>query len=147
MKKIKVSFIVSFAVALAGIFILSYTLTTILAYIYNYNHYEEVNGMIVGYTLEDNNKKAMVISYTVDNKEYQLISNYSDDETYPVGYGIVVKYDKNHPDRYIIGDETMNLGNAVIGGVLAIAGIAFMMVTYSDKEKKDNKEKNNMGDK
>ena len=41
----------------------------------------------------------------------------------------------------------MNFGNAVIGGVLAIAGIAFMMVTYSDKEKKDNKEKNNMGDK
>ena len=41
----------------------------------------------------------------------------------------------------------MNFGNAVIGGVLAIAGIASMMVTYSDKEKKDNKEKNNMGDK
>lgn len=139
MKKIKASFVISFAVALSGIFILSYTLTTILSYIYNYNHYEEVNGMIIGYTLEENNKKAMVISYTVDKKEYQLISNYSDEETYPVGYGIVVKYDKNHPDRYILGDESMNFLNAIVGGIIAIVGISAMMITYTDKDKEENK--------
>lgn len=139
MKKIKASFVISFAVALSGIFILSYTLTTILSYIYNYNHYEEVNGMIIGYTLEENNKKAMVISYTVDKKEYQLISNYSDEETYPVGYGIVVKYDKNHPDRYILGDESMNFLNAIVGGIIAIVGISAMMITYTDKDKEEKK--------
>ena len=92
MKKLKRIFFIYMAIMIIGVFVLSYSLTTIATYLYNYNHYAHVNGTIIGYTLGDAAEKNMIISYSVEGEEYKIYSSFSEADTYPVGYQIVVRY-------------------------------------------------------
>lgn len=136
----KAVFFGSFMILVGGIFILSFSLTTVLTYLYRYNNYSQVKGSIVGYTIDNNGNKAMVISYNVDDEEYKINSNFTDEEKYPVGYGVLVRYDSKEPNRYILGDEDLKYINVIIGAVLTLIGSTGMVCTYGEK-------KNNKGDK
>lgn len=128
-------FYLSFIVVILGIFILSFSMYKLLNYVYKYNNFKETNGTIVGYQINDDGNKAMIIEYSVDDVDYKLISNYSDEETYEVGFGINVKYNYNDPKEYILGDEQLDFKSPIIGGFLAVAGIGSMMYFYDYKKK------------
>lgn len=138
MKKINFSFFISFGIIIAGVFILSYSLTSLITYVYNYNHYSEVTGKIVGYTLGENDTKAMVISYVVNEKEYKIYSNFNEKDNYLVGYGIVVKYNPKKPENYILGDEELKIGNTILGAGLTIVGLCGIVGSLFGKKKKED---------
>lgn len=135
MKKARILFFISFAVAIAGVFLLSFYLTNIITYMVRYNNYSQMQGSIVGYTIAEDGKKAMVINYEVNGTDYQILSTFSKEEPQPVGYSILVRYDKEHPNMYILGDEQLPFGRVIIGFVLAIAGIGGMATNYKSTKK------------
>lgn len=138
MKKFSVTFFMSFALTLCGIFMLSYSLFTIINYIYCYNTFKEVEGRINGYSYSNNNEKAMTIQYVVNGKEYNIKSNLTEDEA-KVDVNIIVKYDPKDPERYILGNEKMNFGRTAIGGMVTLIGIIGMIYTFPAKTNKNKK--------
>lgn len=136
MKKSRILFFIFFAVAIGGVFLLSFYLTNIITYMARYNSYSQIQGSIVGYTIADDGKKAMVINYEVNGTDYQILSAFSKEEPQPVGYSILVRYDKEHPNMYILGDEQLPFIQVTIGLVLAIAGISGMAMNYKGTKKK-----------
>lgn len=136
MKKSKILFFASFAVAIAGVFLLSFYLTNIITYMVRFNNYSQIQGKIVGYTIGENNKKAKVINYTVNETDYQVLSAFSDSEPEQIGYNILVRYDKEHPNMYILGDEQQPFIKVTAGLVLTILGISGMVMNYKGNRKK-----------
>lgn len=139
MKNIRFSFFVFLTITIIGVYMFSFYLTDVVTYLYNYNHYSEVNGKIVGYSLGENNQKSMVISYEVNNETYKITSTFTDEENYPVGNGIVVKYDEKNPEKYILGNEKLYFGYIVIGLTMFIFGLMGMISSYGKKNKKGDK--------
>lgn len=136
MKKSRILFFISFAIAIAGVFLLSFYLTNIITFMVRYNNYSQIQGTIVGYTIAEDGKKAMVINYEVNGTDYQVLSTFSKEEPQPVGYSILVRYDEEHPNMYILGDEELPFGRVIVGLVLAIAGISGMAANYKGTKKK-----------
>lgn len=143
MKSNKMKILISAAIMITGVFVLSFSLTMVINYLYNYNHYEKMNGTIVGYSIGDNAEKNMIISYEVDREEYKIHSSFEDEKKYPVGSLVVVRYNKNSPDVYILGNEKLNFGMIIIGAVCCIVGLSGMLVIYSKKEKKNTEGEEN----
>ncbi len=137
MKKAKILFFICFAVAISGVFLLSFYLTNIITFMVRYNSYSQIQGKIVGYTINDNGEKAKVINYTVNEKEYQVLSTFSKDEPQQIGYSILVRYDKEHPNMYILGDEQLPFIKVTAGLILAIVGISGMGMNYKKLKKKN----------
>lgn len=137
MKKYRILFFISFAGAIAGVFILSFYLTNIITYMIRYNNYSQLQGSIVGYTIAEDGKKAAVINYEVNGTDYQILSTFSNKEPQPVGYSILVRYDKEHPNMYILGDEKLPYDMVITGLVLSIAGIGGMAANYKGTKKKN----------
>ena len=137
----KVKVAVYLIIMLVGVFLLSYSLTTIVTYLHNYKHYPQVNGTIVGYSLGEKNEKSMIISYEVNGEEYKIQSTFKEEENFPVGNLIVVRYDKENPELYILGNEKLNFGLVVIGTASSVFGLLGMLSVYTNnkKEKKDTK--------
>lgn len=137
MKKSKISFFICFAVAISGVFLLSFYLTNIITFMVRYNSYSQIQGKIVGYTINDDGEKAKVITYTVNEKDYQVLSTFSKDEPQQIGYSILVRYDKNHPNMYILGDEQLPFIKVTAGLVLSIVGISGLAMNYKNLKKKN----------
>lgn len=136
MKKSKILFFICFAVAITGVFLLSFYLTNIITFMIRYNSYSQVQGKIVGYTIGEDGKKAKVINYKVNETDYQVLSTFSKDEPQQIGYSILVRYDKEHPNMYILGDEQLPFIKVTAGLVLAIVGISGMAMNYKKNKKK-----------
>lgn len=139
-KKNIILFCISFVIAVGGVFLLSFYLTNIVTYMMRYNNYSQTQGTIVGYTIAENNKKAMVINYNINGTDYQILSTFSNEEPHPVGYSILVRYDKEHPNIYILGDEQLPFVNTIIGIILSVIGIGGMIVNFKVVKKNDVKE-------
>lgn len=137
MKRSRILFFISFAIAIAGVFLLSFYLTNIITYMVRYNNYSQVQGSIVGYTIAEDGKKAMVINYKVNETDYQILSAFSKEEPQDVGYSILVRYDKENPNMYILGDEQLPFIKVTAGLVLAIIGISGMAMNYKNIKKKN----------
>ena len=128
-------------IMLVGVFLLSYSLTTIITYLHNYKTYPQVNGTIVGYSLGEHNEKNMIISYEVNGEEFKIQSTFKEEDNYPVGNLIVVRYNEKNPENYILGNETLNIGMVIIGAASCVFGLLGMLSVYTNnkKEKKDTK--------
>lgn len=137
MKNEKFKFIMSVIVMFVGVFVLSYSLTIVITYLYNYKHYTQINGTVVGYSLGENNERNMMITYEVDGEEYTIYSNFANDERYDVGIQVVVRYNEKYPERYILGNEKLNFGMIIIGAVCCVFGLLGMLSVYTKKEKKN----------
>lgn len=139
-KKNVILFCISFVIAIGGVFLLSFYLTNIVTYMIRYNSYSHVQGTIVGYTIAENNKKAMVINYNVNGTNYQVLSTFKNEEPHPVGYSIQVRYDKEHPNAHILGDEQLPFVNTIIGILLSVIGIGGMIMNFKVVKKNGLKE-------
>lgn len=137
MKKSKILFFASFALAITGVFLLSFYLTNIITFMIRYNSYNQIQGKIVGYTIGDDGKKAKVINYEVNETNYQVLSTFSNEEPEQIGYSILVRYDKEHPNMYILGDEQLPFIKVTAGLVLAIVGISGMTLNYKGSKRKN----------
>lgn len=138
LKKVSIGFVASFILVLCGIFILSFSLFSIINYIYSYNSFSEVEGRVSGYTYNENKEKNMTIQYIVNGKEYNVNSNLTEDEA-KVDVVVIVKYDPKNPERYIIGNEKMDFGRVAIGGIVTLIGVIGMIYTFPTKTEKNKK--------